>query len=135
MSDKRVSRPTALFDDAAFAEDLRRASNTGREVAFATRNEYEKNGVPIDHLLACDEEGADGTQLAHCVKIYLPHPDGKFGMVFRIERREGRSLLAFAAFGVRHHPRDSHAPTVYEIAHGRLQTLGGRPLPSLPPSG
>ena len=40
--------------------------------------------------------------------------------VFRIELRDGRSLLAFAAFGVRHHPQDSHAPTVYDIAHRRL---------------
>lgn len=28
--------------------------------------------------------------------------------------------LAFLAFGVRHHPRDSNAPTVYEVAHRRL---------------
>jgi hypothetical protein len=77
--------------------------------------------VPIDHLLACDEEGTEGTRLLHCVKVYLPHPNGKFGMVFRIERREGESLLAYAAFGVRHHPRDSHAPTVYEIADRRLR--------------
>jgi hypothetical protein len=41
-------------------------------------------------------------------------------MVFRIELRESRSQLAFAAFGVRHHPRSSNAPTVYEIAHRRL---------------
>jgi hypothetical protein len=42
-------------------------------------------------------------------------------MVFRIELREGKSVLAFAAFGVRHHPSDSNALTVYEIAHRRLQ--------------
>jgi hypothetical protein len=29
-------------------------------------------------------------------------------------------LLAYLAFGVRHHPRDSNALTVYEIAHRRL---------------
>jgi hypothetical protein len=121
MSNKRAGRATALFDDGAFAEDLNRASDTGRQVAFATRNGYEQNGVPVDHLLACDEEGTDGTQLAHCVKVYLPHPNGKFGMVFRIERREGGSLLAYAAFGVRHHPRNSHALTVYEIADHRLR--------------
>jgi hypothetical protein len=72
-------------------------------------------------LLACDEEGADGTQLAHCLKVYLPPPDGKFGMVFRVERRDGKLRLVYAAFGVRHHPRDSNAPTVYQIAHDRLQ--------------
>ena len=120
MSDKRSGRATALFDDAAFVEDLNRTSDNGREVALATRNDYEQRGVPVNHLLACDREGSDGTKLAHCVKVYLPHPDGKFGMVFRIERRKGKSLLAFAAFGVRHHPRGSHAPSVYRIAHDRL---------------
>jgi hypothetical protein len=122
MTDKRAGRAPALFDDALFAEDMKRASDTGREVALAARAEYERGGVPINQLLACDEEGPDGTTLANCMKIYLPRPVGKFGMVFRIALREGKSLLAYAAFGVRHHPRDSHAPTVYEIAHGRLQT-------------
>lgn len=122
MSDRRAGRAPALFDDAAFAEDLKRASDAGQEVALATRGDFEQNGVPLAHILACDDEGPDGTRLANCVKVRLPHPDGKFGMVFRIELREGRSLLAFAAFGVRHHPRSSHAPTVYEIAHGRLHT-------------
>jgi len=120
VSNKRAGQVTALFDDAAFAEDLRRASDAGREVALTARKEYEQSGLPIGHLLACDEEGTDGTQLPHCVKVYLPRPGGKFGMVFRIERREGRTLLAYIAFGIRHHPREAHAPTVYEIADQRL---------------
>jgi hypothetical protein len=120
MNDKRAGRAPALFDDAAFVEDLNRASDTGREVALAAKNEYEHDGVPIDQLLACDEEGPDGTELANCMKIYLPRPAGKFGMVFRIELHEGKSLLAYAAFGVRHHPRNSNALTVYQLAHTRL---------------
>lgn len=120
MSDKRAGRAPALFDNAAFAEDLERASDVGREVALSARAEFAERGVPVENLLACDEERPDGTALVHCVKIRLPHPDGKFGMVFRIELREGKSVLAFAAFGVRHHPPDSNAPTVYEIAHRRL---------------
>jgi hypothetical protein len=120
MSDKRAGRAPALFDDAAFAEDLNRASKAGRRVALAARSEYEQGGVPVGDLLACDEEGPDGTMLTHCVKVRLPPPDGKFGMVFRIELRTGKSILAFAAFGVRHHPRGSNAPTVYEVAHRRL---------------
>jgi len=120
MSDKRKGRAPALFDDAIFAEDVKRASDTGRTIANAVRSEYEQDGVPLDHLLACEEEGPEGAALAHCMKVYLPRPDGKFGMVFRIELRAGKSLLAYAAFGVRHHPRDSHAPTVYETAHQRL---------------
>jgi hypothetical protein len=54
------------------------------------------------------------------MKIYLPRPAGKFGMVFRIELRDDKAILAYAAFGIRHHPRDSNAPTVYQIADGRL---------------
>jgi hypothetical protein len=120
VSDKRRGRAPALFDDAAFIEDLRRASDAGEEVALAARREFEVQGVPVASLLACDEEGSEGTALRHCMKLRLPPPDGKFGMVFRIELREGKSLLAFAAFGVRHHPRGSTARTVYEVAHQRL---------------
>ncbi len=120
MSDKRAGRAPALFDDAAFGEDLQRAGDAGREVALNARNNFEASGVPLEELRACDEEGPDGTALLHCVKVRLPFPDGKFGMVFRIELRDGKSVLAFAAFGVRHHPKDSNAPTVYDIAHRRL---------------
>jgi hypothetical protein len=61
VSDKRAGRTTALFDDSAFAEDLGRDSAPGQKVARATRSEYEQNGVPVDVLLACNEEGTDGT--------------------------------------------------------------------------
>lgn len=122
MSDKRPGRAPALFDDAAFDEDLRRASDAGKEVALASRREFEVEGVPVSSLLACDEEGPEGTALKHCVKLRLPPPDGKFGMVFRIELKEGRSVLVFAAFGVRHHPSEANVPTVYGIAHNRLHS-------------
>jgi len=121
MSDKRAGRAPAQFDDAAFSEDLKRTSDAGRQVAEAARREYEQDGVPIDDLLPCEEEGREGTALQHCMKVYLPRPGDKFGMVFRIELSENKALLVYAAFGVRHHPRNSHAPTVYEIAHRRLQ--------------
>lgn len=120
MSNKRPGHAPALFDDAAFSEDLSKASAAGREAAVAAKEDYERDGVSVEDLLACEEEGSDGTRLADCVKVYLPRPVGKFGMVFRIERREGKLLLVYAAFGVRHHPRDSNAPTVYEIAYRRL---------------
>lgn len=47
MSDKRPGRAPALFDDAAFAEDLRRASGAGEEVARAARKEFESAGGTI----------------------------------------------------------------------------------------
>jgi hypothetical protein len=122
MSNKRAGRAPALFDDAAFAEDLRRTSDAGEEVARAARKEFEGVGVPVESLLACDAEGPDGTELWHCVKLRLPPPNGKFGMVFRIELRDGKPTLVFAAFGIRHHPPEAKAPTVYEIAHDRLQS-------------
>jgi hypothetical protein len=122
VSDKRSGRAPALFDDAAFAEDVRRGGDAGRNVALASRREFEADGVPLERLIACDEEGPDGTALRHCLKLRLPPPDGKFGMVFRIELREGKSVLVFAAFGVRHHPVDSNALSVYEIAHRRLHS-------------
>jgi len=89
-------------------------------VAVVARREFEGEGVPVGSLLACDEEGPDGTELRHCVKLRFPPPNGKFGMVFRIEQKRGRPILVFAAFGVRHHPREAKVPTVYEIAHRRL---------------
>jgi hypothetical protein len=57
---------------------------------------------------------------AHCVNVYLPAPAGKFGMVFQLEVVEKRSRLRYLAFGMRHHPKGSHAETVYEVAHRRL---------------
>lgn len=117
MTDKR--RPgyaPVLFDDAAFAEDSRRASAGGAEIAKNARARYERDGVPIGDLFSCQAEGPEGTRLENCVKVYLD----RFGMVFRIERRDGRAVLVYAAFGVRHHPLESNARTVYEIAHDRL---------------
>lgn len=120
MSDKRPGRAPALFDNAAFSEDLQRTSDAGEEVALAARREFESEGVPLASLLACEEEGPEGTALQHCVKLRLPPPAGRFGMVFRIEMRDSKPVLAFAAFGTRHHPSEARAPTVYEIAHNRL---------------
>lgn len=122
MSDKRSGRAPALFDDAAFAEDLRRTSDAGEKVALMARKVFEGEGVPVESLLACEDEGSEGTELRHCVKLRLPPPNGKFGMVFRIELRGGRPTLVFAAFGIRHHPPEAKAPTVYEIAHDRLRS-------------
>lgn len=59
--------------------------------------------------------------LGGCVKTYVPWPDGRFGAVLVAVTHPDRPLaLRVIAFGVRHHPRGSNAPTVYEIAHKRL---------------
>jgi hypothetical protein len=71
--------------------------------------------------MACEDEGREGTRLGGCVKTYVPWPDGRFGAVcIAVEHPERPLGLRVIAFGVRHHPRGSHAPTVYEIAHRRL---------------
>jgi len=55
------------------------------------------------------------------VKTYVPWPDGRFGAVFVAVTHPSRPVaLRAIAFGIRHHPRESNAATVYEIAHKRL---------------
>ena len=74
----------------------------------------------MSSLRRCAEEGPDGTRLPSCVKVYLPPPAGPFGMVFRIARDETGTKLALLAFGMRHPPRHSNAPSVYWLADRRL---------------
>jgi hypothetical protein len=42
-------------------------------------------------------------------------------MVFQLEIVDGRAQLQYIAFGVRHHPPESNAESVYQLAHKRLQ--------------
>lgn len=109
-----------IFDDLAFRADVERASATGANTARTARDRYEKDGVPTPRLMLCADEGKDGTSLPACLKIYLPEPTGRFGMVFQLEIGPIGPRLNYLAFGVRHHPRGSHAPTVYQLAHQRL---------------
>lgn len=108
------------FDEASFAEDLAAMSAPAAEVARQTRERYGTQGVPVAELRRCEDEGRDGTRLAGCVKAYLPAPAGRFGMVLRFAVIDDQLRLAYLAFGVRHHPRGSHAQTVYQLAHRRL---------------
>jgi hypothetical protein len=101
-----------LFDEGAFAEDTMRSGRAGAGALREARSQYEGEGVEIRSLRRCDSEGRDGTRLPACSKIYLPPPNGKFGMVFRFVRDADGLALRYLAFGVRHHPRASNAPTV-----------------------
>jgi hypothetical protein len=75
--------------------------------------------------MACQAEGRDGARLGGCVKTYIPWPDGRFGAVFVPVTHPSRPMaLRAIAFGVRHQPRGSVAPTVYEVADRRLNALG-----------
>jgi hypothetical protein len=115
----------AHFDPEPWAEDIARCTPAGRREAQTTRDDYEANGIPRSHLRPCEGEGRDGTMLANCHKVRVPHPDGKWGMVFTAIIVNGRPTMEFLAFGARHHPRDSNAMTVYQTA-GRRRA-GGDP--------
>ena len=56
-------KTTVIFDDLAFTEDLRRSGANGRAVARAARNTFERDGCPVNDLLACENEATDGTRL------------------------------------------------------------------------
>jgi hypothetical protein len=117
----------ARFDAHSWDEDLARTTPAGRQAAEAARRDYEADGIPASHLKPCDEEGRDGNNLPQCVKAYLPQPNGRFGIVFEAVRIDRRLRLEYIAFGVRHHPKDSHAATVYELAHQRLNEDSATP--------
>jgi hypothetical protein len=110
----------AYFDQDAWEEDLAATTPSGRMAAEAARAEYERDGIPFGQARRIQEHGDDGTVLPNCAKVYLPQPAGRFGMVFRAIVIDRRPHLAYLAFGVRHHPRDSRRPTVYQRAHERL---------------
>jgi hypothetical protein len=97
-----------------------RSGRAGAEALREARSQFERDGIEIKTLRRCDPEGRDGTKLPACFKVYLPAPNGKFGMVFRFVRGGEGLRLRYLAFGMRHHPRDSNALMVYEIAHRRL---------------
>lgn len=111
----------ARFDPDAFREDMARTTPAGREAAEAARRRYEAGGVPRSELGPCDPEHRAGTKLPQCLKVYLPPPAGRFGMVFRFVISDDGPRLDYLAFGVRHHPAGSNALAVYEIAQRRLQ--------------
>jgi hypothetical protein len=94
------------------------AARAGAEALREARNQFERDGVEIKALRRCDPEGPDGTRLPSCFKVYLPVRSGKFGMVLRFVRDGDGLALRYLAFGVRHHPRDSNAQTVYASPTG-----------------
>jgi hypothetical protein len=63
-----------------------RSGRAAAEALREARNQFEREGVEIKTLRRCDPEGRDGTKLPACFKVYLPAPNGKFGMVLRFIR-------------------------------------------------
>jgi hypothetical protein len=109
------------FTEAFWIEDLDAASEAGGQAATEARATLEGEGAKPEELMRCGAE--HGTDLAGCVKLYVPsrRPPGQWGMVFEGRRDDERGVfLSFIAFGVRHPPEDSPRWTVYERAHHRL---------------
>jgi len=111
------------FDEDAIEHDLERLPASAALALKALRRDIEQaGGLPLSQLKGCQAEGRDGTKLAGCVKTYIPWPNGRYGLVFiAIEHPIRPWALRAIAFGVRHHPRGSHALTVYQIADRRLR--------------
>ncbi len=113
----------AQFDPDTWKKDLERSTPAGRVAAESAKRDYERSGVPREHLHPCDPEGRDGNHLVHCLKVYVPHPDGKWGIVFKVIEVDDRLRLEFLAFGVRHHPKGSHALNIYDLAGERAAEI------------
>ncbi|HEX2393292.1 MAG TPA: hypothetical protein VHI77_10280 [Solirubrobacterales bacterium] len=107
-------------DEREVDEDLSHATDAGLTAITAMIEEMKANGVPASWLRRCDPEAQDGTRLPGCVKIYIPQPAGQWGAVFLGGSLDGRPTLFLLAVGERH-PGAPWRPSVYEIAHRRLQ--------------
>jgi hypothetical protein len=110
-------RLPVVFDEASWADDVRRIGDRGRALAETARRRLERDGVPLAELHRCQPEGPSGTALPGCVKLYVDH----WRLVFRAATTAGGepALLCFA-LGLGHPPEGSRIPSVYEIAHRRL---------------
>ena len=105
--------------DEVLAEDLARCTRAARAAIEPVIAEVRSDGVPYEWLRRCEEEGHDGTRLGGCVKFYIPRPAGQWGAVPAGDEDASRPALVLLAVGERH-PAQHWKPTVYEIAHRRL---------------
>jgi hypothetical protein len=105
--------------DQVLAEDLPRCTKAGQAAIEPVVDEVRRDGVPREWLLRCEEEGHDGTRLGGCVKFYIPRPAGQWGAVLAADEEASKPALILIAVGERH-PDRPWRPSVYEIAHRRL---------------
>ena len=83
------------------SEDLAYTSVTGIAVARLSRHRYESKGIPVGELRITEAKGPHAAVLPRCLKVYLPPPDGPFGMVFRLMIDGDGAHLQYLAFGGR----------------------------------
>lgn len=107
--------------DEVLAEDLARCTPAARAAIGPVVTKLRDEGAPREWLLRCEEEGHDGTRLKGCVKLYIPRPAGQWGAVLAGDEEAGKPALVLVAVGERH-PARPWKPSVYEIAHRRLNS-------------
>lgn len=105
--------------DEVLGEDLVRCTPAARAAIEPMVATLRDEGAPREWLLRCEEEGQDGTRLKGCVKLYIPQPAGQWGAVLAGDKEATKPALVLIAVGERHPPRP-WKPSVYEIAHRRL---------------
>jgi hypothetical protein len=73
MADIGAGGERFAFDDDVRSEEVERLNAGGRAhgAVLAARAQIERPGARIAASL-CHPEGADGTRLARCAKVYLP---------------------------------------------------------------
>lgn len=107
--------------DEVFAEDLIRCTPAARAAIKSMVATLRDEGAPREWLLRCEAEGQDGTRLKGCVKLYIPQPTGHWGAVLVGDAKAAKPALVLVAVGERH-PARPWKPSVYEIAHRRLNS-------------
>jgi hypothetical protein len=107
-------------DERELAEDLGHASDAGRAAIASFVERLKTEGIPSASLMRCDPEAQDGTRLPGCVKGFIPPPAGRWGAVLLGGLVNRQPKLFLLAAGERH-PGAAWRPSVYEIAHRRLQ--------------
>lgn len=92
--------------------------------AQSARKAIEGETVKLDWK-RCRVEGADGTELPGCQKLYVPlgkqgASEAPYGFVFQLTQNpDGTLAWSLIAFGERH-PSSEWTRSVYERAHKRL---------------
>jgi hypothetical protein len=136
-SDRPQARFAVSVDEYLLEEDLAHTTAAGRAAIAPVIDQLKRTGVPKSRLKRCQTEGRDGTQLAGCVKLYIPHPNGPWGAVLTGDKLATIPTLVLLAAG-RRHPVQPWTPSVYQVAHKRLPQILARDLrgkePNTPPA-
>lgn len=105
--------------DEILADDLAHCTRAAKAAIESVLGTVREKGVPYGWLLRCQADARDGTRLGGCVKFYIPRPAGPWGAVLAGDEEAGKPALVLLAVGERH-PDRHWRPSVYEIAHRRL---------------